>query len=77
MGAGATMPVSMSSPPLDFKGTWERASGLKVIKGVQTQTQPIVERGTIAAGTGATRALPAACKALVRYLPKLAKTPAK
>ena len=76
-GAGASVTGGMSSPPLDFKGTWERASGLKVIKGVQTQTKPIVEQGTIAAGTGATRALPAACKALVRYLPKPAKAAAK
>jgi hypothetical protein len=63
----------MTSPPLDFKGTWERASGLKVVKGVQVQTKPITETGTVTAATGAKTALPAACKALVRHLPKAKK----
>lgn len=72
-GAGATVTGGMTSAPLDFKGTWERASGLKVVKGVQVQTKPITEKGTVAAATGAKRALPAACKALVKHLPKAKK----
>jgi hypothetical protein len=72
-GAGATLTGEMTSPPLDFKGSWERASGLKVVKGVQVQTKPLTEQGTVTAATGGKTALPTACKALVKHLPKAKK----